>query len=76
MASKKTPGSDGLPCEFYKVFWNDLAKILLNALNFSFETGALSISTLEEQLTHSDVNDEQKKQIWCDIEGKNVSQRQ
>ena len=44
MASEKTPGSDGLRCEFYKVFWNDLAKILLNALNFSFETGQLSIS--------------------------------
>ena len=44
MASEKTPGSDGLPCEFYKVFWNDLAEILLNALNFSFETGKLSIS--------------------------------
>ena len=44
MASETTAGSDGLPCEFYKVFWNDLAKILLNPLNFSFETGQLSIS--------------------------------
>ena len=44
MASEKTPGSDGLPCEFYKVFWNDLAETLLNALNYSFETGKLSIS--------------------------------
>ena len=31
----------------------------------------ISITTLEEQLTHSDVNGKQKKQIWCDIEGKN-----
>ena len=30
----------------------------------------ISIPTLEEQLTHSDVNDKQKKQIWCDTEGK------
>ena len=30
----------------------------------------ISITTLEEQLTHSDVNDKQKKQIWCDIEGR------
>ena len=44
MASGKTPGSNGLPCEFYKVFWNDLAGILLSALNFSFETEELSIS--------------------------------
>ena len=33
----------------------------------------ISITTLEEQLTHSDVNDKQKKQIWCAIEGKNAS---
>ena len=26
MASEKTTRSDGLPCEFYQVFWNDLAK--------------------------------------------------
>ena len=30
----------------------------------------ISITTLEEQLTHSDVNDKPKKQIWCDIEGR------
>ena len=36
----------------------------------------ISITTLEEQLTHSDVNDKQKKQIWCDIEVKNVSWRE
>ena len=44
MASENTPRSDGLPCEFYTVFWNDLAEILLSALNYSFETGGLSVS--------------------------------
>ena len=44
MVPENTPGTDGLPCEFYKVFWNDLAEILVNALNHSFETGMLSIS--------------------------------
>ena len=29
MNSDKSPGTDGLPCEFYKVFWNDLAEILI-----------------------------------------------
>ena len=43
MAPEKTSGTDGLPCEFYKVFWNDLAEILVNALNHSFETGMLSV---------------------------------
>ena len=30
----------------------------------------ISITTLEKQLTNSDVDDKQKKQIWPDIEGK------
>ena len=40
MVSEKTPGTDGLPCEFYKVFWNDIGKLRL----FSYDTGNLSIS--------------------------------
>ena len=44
MVSEKTPGTDGLPCEFYKVFWNDIGEILIKALNYSYDTGSLSIS--------------------------------
>ena len=44
MAPEKTPGTDGLPCEFYKIFWNDVEEILTNALNYSYEKGKLSIS--------------------------------
>ena len=44
MAPEKTPGTDGLPCEFYKIFWNDVAEILTNALNYSYGKGKLSIS--------------------------------
>ena len=44
MKSDKSPGTDGLPCEFYKVFWNDLAELLINSLNYSYKTGKLSIS--------------------------------
>ena len=35
MATEKTPGTDDLPCEFYKVFWKDIGKTLTEALNFS-----------------------------------------
>ena len=28
MATEKTPGTDGLPCEFYKVFWKDVGETL------------------------------------------------
>ena len=31
MESNKSPGSDDLPAEFYKVFWNDINQHLLNA---------------------------------------------
>ena len=44
MPSSKTPGTDGLPCEFYKVFWSDVGRILINSLNYSYESGRLSIS--------------------------------
>ena len=44
MKGDDSPGTDGLPCEFYEVFWNDLAEILLNSLNYSYDIGKLSIS--------------------------------
>ena len=44
MASNKSPGIDGLPAEFYKVFWNHVKPFLLNALNCSHTNGYLSIT--------------------------------
>ena len=44
MKGDKSSGTDGLPCEFYKVFWNDLVEILLSSLNYSYDIGKLSIS--------------------------------
>ena len=44
MSPNKTPGSDGLPAEFYKVFWNNLADYLLNSLNYAYQKGQLSVS--------------------------------
>lgn len=40
----KTPGSDGLPVEFYKVFWSDTSDHLLNALNYAYHKGQLSVT--------------------------------
>ena len=42
MDSDKTPGTDGLPAEFYKVFWKDISPFLIPALNFALESGHLS----------------------------------
>ena len=44
MATEKTPGTDGLPCEFYNVFWKDIGETLTEALNFSYQTGKLAVS--------------------------------
>ena len=44
MDSGKTPGSDGLAAEFYKVFWLDISSILISALNCALESGCLSIT--------------------------------
>ena len=44
MKTNKTPGSDGLPTEFYKPFWVHIKDILLKSLNEAYEKGELSYS--------------------------------
>ena len=44
MKPRKTPGSDGLPIEFYKVFWNKISHCLLNTFNYAYIEGKFSIS--------------------------------
>ena len=46
MANNKSPGSDGLPAEFYmyKFFWGDIKIFLINALNAAYKKGTLSIT--------------------------------
>ena len=39
MEWNKTPGSDGLPVEFYKVFWNDISDLFLNSINYAYRSG-------------------------------------
>lgn len=44
MVNGKTPGTDGLPVEFYKTFWHDISDALIAALNFAYENGHLAIT--------------------------------
>ena len=44
LAKGKTPGSDGLPAEFYCKFWDLLGSDLVEVLNFCFHFGSLSLS--------------------------------
>ena len=44
MECNKPPGSDGLPADFYKIFWNHLSDLFLNSMNSAFKSGQLPIS--------------------------------
>ena len=44
MAKGKSPGSDGLPMEFYVAFWDLLGGHLLNVFNSSLEACLLNLS--------------------------------
>ena len=44
MAKRKSPGSDGLPAEFYLAFWDTLGSDLVEVLNASFDSGLLPFS--------------------------------
>ena len=44
MKNNKSPGQDGIPVEFYKVFWNDIKDIYYKSLLKSIEIGMLPFS--------------------------------
>ena len=43
-AYNKTPGEDGLPAEFYKVFWIDVKCYLVASYKYSYEINKMSIT--------------------------------
>ena len=42
MKNQKSPGSDGITTEFYKIFWNDIKEYYIESINFSFQNGELT----------------------------------
>ena len=44
MQPYKSPGSDGLPAEFYNFFWDEMSEALVEILNFCFNRGLLTES--------------------------------
>ena len=44
MDSDKSPGTDGLPVEFFKVFWNNISGPLIEALNHAYQNDELPIT--------------------------------
>ena len=61
MTYNKTPGSDGLPAEFYKVFWKDISQYLLKALNASYANGCLSVTQRRGLVTLTPKNNKDAK---------------
>ena len=47
----KTPGTDGLPIEFYEIFWLKLRNLLLASFKFGLHTGTLSFTQREGIIT-------------------------
>ncbi len=43
LQNDKTPGTDGLPSDFYKYFWIDIISLLLESILHSISVGELSI---------------------------------
>ena len=39
--NNKSPGDDGYPVEFYKVFWTDIKTLLSNSYKYAYETAKL-----------------------------------
>ena len=47
----RSPSYDGLPAEFYIVFFNDICDMLLDCYYYSFEQGFMSISQRNGMIT-------------------------
>ena len=51
LPNNKSPGSDGLPIEFYKFFWNNIKDFVIDSFNYSFDHNRLSIEQRRAILT-------------------------
>ena len=47
----KTPGNDGIPVEFYKIMWDNLADQLVEVINYSFQLEEVTISQRQAIIT-------------------------
>ena len=51
MKNNKSPGNDGLPIEFYKIFWPSIKHEFLECFNHAYATGNLSTSQKQACIT-------------------------
>ena len=62
MKNQKSPGSDGITVEFYKLFWNDIKHYYINSINHSFQIGSLTELQKQSIIT---LIPKQNKDITC-----------
>lgn len=46
MESNRSPNSDGISAEFYKVFWHDISDYLPDSINYSYQQGLFSVTQM------------------------------
>ena len=51
MTSNKAPGEDGIPIEFYNIFWKQLGSVLVGMYNDSFEKNEMPVSMRKSMIT-------------------------
>jgi hypothetical protein len=51
LPNNKTPGSDGLPVEFYKMFWGKIQEIVYESIIYAIEIGEMSMDQKRGVLT-------------------------
>jgi exonuclease III len=43
LPNNRSPGTDGLPIEFYKFFWKKIQNIVLNSIEYAIQNGQMSV---------------------------------
>ena len=51
MANNKSPGPDGIPTEFYKIFWSQIGESVYRSFTLAYELGQLSDSQKQGVIT-------------------------
>jgi hypothetical protein len=51
MQNGKSLGTDGLPVEFYKIFWKNIKKLVMKSFSYSYENENMSISQKQSIIT-------------------------
>ena len=75
MNNNKTPGNDGFPCEFYKMFWSKLKHFILRSIAETYHDRKLMITSRQCQITCLPKGDKARESLknWRPISLLNVT---